>query len=132
MNAVGGLLRIGPAAPGLLLMRTLLANRFQLKIHTETRELPIYALKTANADGRLGTKLVPSEIDCDRFNAEIRADRAVSPPPTTPGAVAPCRMWNFRNRLAYGSQPLAALADYLSGFVRRVVVDRTGVAVFPS
>jgi uncharacterized protein (TIGR03435 family) len=124
---VGGLLRIGPAAPGLLMMRTLLAERFQLKIHTETRELPIYALKTANADGRLGTKLVPSEIDCDRFNAEIRAGRAVSPPPTTPGVVAPCRMWNFRNRIAYGSQPLAALTDYLSVSVRRVVVDRTGL-----
>lgn len=123
---VGGLLRVGPAAPGLLMMRTLLAERFQLEIHTETRELPIYALKTANADGRLGTKLVPSEIDCDRFNAEVRAGRAGAPPPT-PGAVGPCRMWNFRNRIAYGSQPLAALTDYLSGFMRRVVVDHTGL-----
>jgi uncharacterized protein (TIGR03435 family) len=36
-------------------------------------------------------------------------------------------MWNFRNRFAYGSQPLAALTDVLSGQMRRVVVDRTGL-----
>jgi uncharacterized protein (TIGR03435 family) len=111
---VGSLLRIGPAAPGLLMMRTLLAARFQLKIHTEVRELPIYALMTANADGRLGPKLTPSDYDCDRLSADIRAGRAVSPPPPTPGTVAPCRISNFRNRLAHGSQPLAALTDYLS------------------
>jgi uncharacterized protein (TIGR03435 family) len=33
----------------------------------------------------------------------------------------------FLNRLAYGSQPLAALTDYLSGLLRRIVVDRTGL-----
>ena len=124
---VGSLLRVGPASPGLLMMRTLLAERFQLKIHTEMRELPIYALMTANADGRLGPKLTRSDTDCDRLNAEIRAGRALSPPPPTPGTVAPCRMSNFRNRLAYGSQPLAALTDDLSWRVRRVVVDRTGL-----
>jgi uncharacterized protein (TIGR03435 family) len=122
---VGGLLRVGPAAPGLLMIRTLLAERFQLEIHTEMRELPIYALMTANAGGRLGPKLTPSDTDCDRLNAEIRAGRALSPPP--PGTVAPCRTWNFRNRFAHGAQPLAALTDVLSGLVRRRVVDRTGL-----
>jgi uncharacterized protein (TIGR03435 family) len=109
-------------------MRTLLAERFQLAIHTEMRELPIYALMTANSDGRMGPKLTRSDIDCDRFNADVRAGRVASPPPPAPGTVAPCRMFNFRNRLAHGSQPLAALTDYLSGQVRRVVVDRTGLA----
>jgi uncharacterized protein (TIGR03435 family) len=123
----GSLLRIGPASPGLLMMRTLLADRFQLEIRTEMRELPIYALRTANADGRLGPQLTPSDIDCDRFNADVRAGRAASPPAPAPGAVAPCRMFNFRNRLAHGSQPLAALTDYLSGLMRRVIVDRTGL-----
>ena len=125
---VGGLLRIGPAGPGLLMMRTLLAERFHLEIHTEMRELPIYALMTANADGRMGPQLIRSDIDCDRFNADVRAGRAVSPPPPAPGTVAPCRTFNFRNRLAHGSQPLAALTDYLSGLMRRLVIDRTGLS----
>jgi uncharacterized protein (TIGR03435 family) len=93
----GSLLRVGPASPGLLMMRTLLAERFHLEIHTEVRELPIYALMTANADGGLGPKLTPSDKDCDRFNADVRAGRASSPPPPAPGTVAPCRLFNYNS-----------------------------------
>ena len=38
----------------LLMLRTLLADRFKLVIRSETREMPIYALILASADGRLG------------------------------------------------------------------------------
>lgn len=38
----------------LLMLRTLLADRFKLVIRNETREMPIYALTLARADGRLG------------------------------------------------------------------------------
>jgi hypothetical protein len=37
-----------------LMLRSLLANRFGLRVHDETRELPIYALAMAKDDGRLG------------------------------------------------------------------------------
>ena len=38
----------------LLMLRTLLADRFKLVIRNETREMPIYALTLARADGRPG------------------------------------------------------------------------------
>lgn len=42
-------------------VRTLLADRFKLVTHHETRELPMYALVVARRDGRLGPNLLLSE-----------------------------------------------------------------------
>ena len=48
------------------LLRSLLADRFKLKTHTETRELPVYDLVLARSDGRLGPELKPSKSDCSK------------------------------------------------------------------
>src|SRR5262245_17945120 len=51
--------------PDLLpMMKTLLADRFKLKTHTEKRELPVYALVLARSDGKLGPDIKPSSSDC--------------------------------------------------------------------
>ena len=46
-----------------LMLQTLLAERFKLVVHHETKELPIYALVLARRDRRLGPKLRRSELD---------------------------------------------------------------------
>src|SRR5262245_29973253 len=43
----------GPPNPLMLMMRSLLEERFHLKVHTETREMPTYALVLARPDGKL-------------------------------------------------------------------------------
>ena len=48
------------------MMKTLLADRFKLKTHTETRELPTYALIVARSDGKLGPDIKPSSSDCSK------------------------------------------------------------------
>jgi len=54
-----------PPAPRMMLMlRTLLRDRFGMVAHTETRELPILALRVVRTDGRLGPQLKPSAVDC--------------------------------------------------------------------
>jgi uncharacterized protein (TIGR03435 family) len=100
------------------MLRTLLAERFGLRVRTERRERPILALVTANADGRLGPRLTRADADCERVLADRRAGRT-PPPAPRPGTVAPCMVQFFRNRITLGSQPLAELADYLSGLLRR-------------
>ena len=52
----------GPMSPQVLqsVFRQILEDRFALKAHKETRELPIYALVLARSDGRLGPNLKPS------------------------------------------------------------------------
>src|SRR5688572_6814376 len=54
------------------MMKTLLAERFRLKTHTETRELPIYALTLARSDGTLGPDLKPSSADCSNAAADAQ------------------------------------------------------------
>lgn len=45
-------------------MRQVLEDRFKLKMHKETRELPIFALVLARSDGRLGPNLTRSSDEC--------------------------------------------------------------------
>jgi uncharacterized protein (TIGR03435 family) len=49
-----------------LMVRTLLADRFKLAAHNETRDLPAYALVLARTDGRPGPQLRKVEVDCAR------------------------------------------------------------------
>jgi uncharacterized protein (TIGR03435 family) len=46
------------------MLRNLLADRFGLRTHTEMREVPVYELVVARADGALGPKLTRSTANC--------------------------------------------------------------------
>ena len=68
----------GQAGPIQFMMRTLLAERFGLVYHEETREMPISVLVLARPDGKLGPKLEKSTTDCQ---AMFAARRGGGPPP---------------------------------------------------
>jgi uncharacterized protein (TIGR03435 family) len=107
-----------------LMLRTLLAERFKLAVHTETRQLSVYALVVARGDGKLGPHLRRSEIDCAALLAAPANDRRSDPPEL--GATPPCVIvpwWPIAARAITMSQ----LADVVSSIVKRVVWDRTGL-----
>ena len=110
------------------MMQSLLAERFHLKAHEETRESPIYALVVANP-GRLGSKLTPSKVDC----AAAARGRGTAPTPTPmpmsaqPGTRPECGMTTNGGRLMAGGYTMTQLANSLSQFAGRTVVDRTGL-----
>ena len=112
----------GGPSRGQLMLRTLLAERFKLVVHTEARELPIYALMPARSDGRFGPQMQRSPRDCDAPNADKAGD--ASPP----GAPPPCGMRAFPGTILAGGATLAELAKALSTLAGRVVLDRTGLA----
>jgi uncharacterized protein (TIGR03435 family) len=116
----------GPPGPIQFMLRALLAERFNLTMHSEQRELSIYALVLARADGKLGPQLRPAAVDC----AAVMATRRGGPPPAAPqpGERMPCGMRIGPGQLTGGSLPLSQLASTLSPFVQRVVVDRTGLS----
>jgi uncharacterized protein (TIGR03435 family) len=111
----------GPAAlPQLrLMLRTLLADRFQLKFHKESRELRIYTLTLAKAGAAGGPGLV--EIPNGECSSESTSQPAL--PNGTPCGVVnmgPGRINGQRGRISQ-------LADRLSALLSVTVVDKTGL-----
>ena len=106
----------------LQMLRTLLEDRFQLKAHHETREMPVYILAVAKRGPKLTT---PKEGDC----VEMRPDQ---PAPLRPGGMAfPCGRAGIMGR-PDGARIMGKKID-MPEFVRvlaivmgRTVIDQTG------
>jgi len=118
------------------LLRSLLADRFKLKAHTESRELPVYDLVLARSDGRLGPDLKPSQSDCSKANevgAEQAAALAQGDVSSFVGKPRPCSVATDPsggplNLLLRGDgQEIASLVEVLTQFTGRTVRDKTGL-----
>ncbi|MBA2604807.1 MAG: TIGR03435 family protein [Acidobacteria bacterium] len=104
----------------LLMLRTLLAERFKLKAHEENRDRSVYLLMMATAEGTLGLKLRQSDIDC---GAVMKGQR----PAMQPGQGPPCGFKTPPGRLFANTFTMPAIASLISRHVDRPVVDRTGL-----
>jgi len=107
-----------------LAMRNLLADRFKLKIHRETREMDIYALVMAKA-GTPGPGLKPSTADCKAMAEAAR--RGTAPPPTRGPGLSPCNVIVGSGSIRFGGFSMSQLALTLAGQSDRMVVDRTAL-----
>jgi len=98
------------------MLRAMLADRFRLVTHAETREAPAYALVLARKDERLGPQLRHAEEDCG-------ASPAVKP---SPDDGHPCEL-QIGGEIRGRGQRMDQLAKTLLQFVGRSIVDRTGL-----
>src|SRR5215831_3566638 len=104
----------------MLMLRSLLEDRFKLRIHRETRELPIYVMTTAKG----GLKVLPArEGSCVAFDPK-NPPRPLPGQPRTPFCGNNLITQNTWNATSVG-MPEAAAA--LVGVLGRNVVDKTGV-----
>jgi uncharacterized protein (TIGR03435 family) len=107
-----------------LMLRTLLADRFKLAVHTVTRTEPIWALVRARPDGRLGPNLRPASVSCAALREAAQ--------PIEKGN-DPCGMRSFTTALMTGRMNVRGFAIDQLGMVandleRRRVVDKTGLS----
>jgi uncharacterized protein (TIGR03435 family) len=108
-----------------LMVRALIAQRFKLKTHSETRELPVYLLERVRPDGPLGPALRVSE--CAAPVVSLGA-------PREPGSAPSCGVVSGSPvRISARGVAMSQFARNVGDMgamtgVDRIVTDRTGLA----
>jgi len=126
------------------MLRTMLAERFALKTHTETREGQAYVLTMARPDGRRGPGLTPTPPECDKQVEEMRRTNTSGRPPVTALPTTPeaqealnrlprCNGSSVRRNAVRGTTVVSGgtttglFANLLSLEIGTTVIDRTGL-----
>jgi len=108
-----------------VMLQNLLADRFKLAVHRETKDLPLYELVVA----KNGSKMKPYVEDPNPPKAEPGKPFATGKdgnPVPRPGSLI-LSMSPGRRRVTASKQPLSKLAEMLAAELGRPVVDKTGL-----
>ena len=102
------------------MLRNLLAERFQMKLHIESREFPAFEMVAAKGGAKLGTDAATrtaSDADFPQLT------------PGRPGLIASNRISGgyMLTRIRGQQQPVSRLAEVLRTVEPRPVVDKTGL-----
>lgn len=126
------------------MLQALLADRFGLKIHRETKQLPMYVLEVAKGGPKLKPTAWPPSPSAGAPNAPGAPGAKDSKPPPPP-PLPPARkgsppaanlvggrgsMWSTSHgqaTIAANGGSVAQLSDLLSRMLGRPVVDKTGL-----
>jgi uncharacterized protein (TIGR03435 family) len=109
------------------MVQALLADRFKVVVHRETREVPIYALVLARADRSLGPQLTRSNTDCAGLAEAARRGAPPPPPAGGPNGRPLCGTRTMPGRILAGGVAMADVVRNLSNFAGRLTVDKTGL-----
>jgi uncharacterized protein (TIGR03435 family) len=102
------------------MLQSLLAERFKLKAHVGSKDVPIYALIRTQSSGNPGPRMSPSQADCG----------------PRPGAASVCGLSGTSGRLVGRGMTMAQLVELLPKHligghhiaIDRAVIDKTGLS----
>jgi uncharacterized protein (TIGR03435 family) len=105
-----------------MMLRGVLAERFQLNVRMESREMPVYALVVARPNGQLGSGLRVRQDSCKGFVPPAGG-------PDLKGSTPLCGyLRGGQGALNYRGVPMSALfRPNALGAVDRLVIDRTNL-----
>ena len=117
------------------MLQALLADRFKLKAHIETREMPIYALVLSRSDGKLGSNITPSTADCGDFETQqqkllddlAKGNLDIQKMMNAPCGTAPWMDAPGGFGMKFNGQPITTLTQLLTQATGRHVQDQTGL-----
>ena len=118
----------GEPVPTILAIRSLLADRFKLKLHKETREMDVYNLVMIKP-GVPGPALKASTTDCVAQANARRGGPPPGPPPGPPGPndPLPCGLMGMPGTIRMGGMPLSQITNMLTNQTGRLVFDHTNL-----
>jgi uncharacterized protein (TIGR03435 family) len=105
-------------------VQAMLRDRFRLDATMEKRDRPVYALRVARADGKLGPNLQASRFECTRGNLEQQATLRASGVKGANGQ-DPCSTRSQLGIISFAGLPITNLLPFLPA--DRVVRDETGI-----
>ena len=110
------------------MLRTLLEDRFMLKIRHETHEARIYALRLARADGQLGPNLRRRSliVDCPAVLAARQRGEAPAATGKT-GEPPDCIAFGGPGQFHASAIAIGSFALTLGSMMKETIVDRTGL-----
>ena len=108
------------------MMQALLADRFKLVARRETREMPVYALVLAKADGQLGPQLRQADGQCEAARLAAQKGGAPLQMPTVERGF--CGTRAVPGNVSTSGVALADFARNLAPQTGRFVIDRTGLS----
>lgn len=115
------------------MLQTLLADRFGLRMHTETRPAQVYALTLAR-NATLGPNLHRSDRDCIGFRTDRSKDSRAEPPRGADGeprcTTSPLSSPKPGTVRLRELGTIERLVNHIQAYLDRPVVDETGLAGF--
>ena len=105
-------------------VQAMLRDRFKLDAAMETRDRPVYLLRLARADGKLGPNLQPSTFECNRGNPEQQKNLSASGVKGANGQT-PCAIRSQSGIVSYAGLPMTMLLQFIPA--DRVIRDETGI-----
>ena len=99
--------------PVQLMLQRLLEETFEIKVHRERRQIPVYAITRSKEVGLMHSSVTVTS----GTNGVVMATRRPSPPRAPDDPVV----------LVFEGSTLKDAADFFSGFLDRPVIDRTGI-----
>lgn len=120
-----------------LMVQSMLEDRFQLRVHYEKRDLPVYDLVIAKGGPKLKLSqdqtraVLPAELTTLPPCAAPPADKPAVPPVINSRAIPRGLLFVLKNisgvTLTGTAVPIAGLAGMLQGQAGRLVLDKTGL-----
>src|SRR5262249_51803243 len=102
-----------------LMLQVLLEDRFRMKVHRETREIPVYAITI----GKNGPKLKETQGD----QLKVANDSKIEVHGMASSLRVPASDGTLRSRMTFQASTMQSLAGTLGDYFEQPVIDRTGI-----